>query len=770
MNATDATLPRPPALRLAAMAGRLWLRRRAAAALSAILAAEAERMPLWWAVALGCGLVAYFCQAAEPSPLWLLLAPLLLAPALWLGLRGHGGAGWLLGLAGMAALGFGWGAWSAARQPPPLSLPSRAVVVTGQVAAVEQLPGGLRVTLAGAVWEEGAAPAARQIRVRLRAQDPLRPMPGETLRLRALLRPPPAPAYPGAWDFQREAFFSGLGGSGFAIGPAERLSPPAEQDAVADPFATLRARLERHVLDSIPGAAGAVSAAMFTGGQGAIPAEAMQAMRDSGLAHLLSVSGLHIAIVMGLGFTVVRLLVALVPPLALRVDGKRLAAPASLALGFGYLLLTGWQVPMLRSFGMAALVTLGILLGRRALSLRALALAAVVVMLLAPQALLGPSFQMSFAAVMVLIAGGEALAPLLSRGRRLAPWWARPLLLLFGLLASSLLAGLATLPFGLHHFGRLQLYGVAANLVAVPLTSFLVMPAGMLAMLLWPLGLEQAPLHLMGWAVEGVLWVARGVASWPGAAMTTLPIPSWGLGVTAFGLVWLCLWRSGLRWLGVPLLALGLGSAAWVRPPDILVSADARLIGFRTEEGLALHRSGSVSAFLRESWLRGWGEEDAPAPEAAKLPGLSCTARECRFQPWPEGPAALLLRPVKPQRGGQAAPLWASAACGRAALLLAAEPIRGRCEASAVIDRFSVWRDGAHAAWLRPGGVVVVSDRAWRGARPWVPPRPAPRAAPGQAPEQTSVQTSGQAPGQVQAGEAAALSSGAADPPDAPEP
>ncbi|EFH09285.1 ComEC/Rec2 family competence protein, partial [Teichococcus cervicalis] len=175
--------------------------------------------------------------------------------------------------------------------------------------------------------------------------------------------------------------------------------------------AALRARLERHVVQAIPGAAGAIAAALFTGGQSAIPPEAMQAMRDSGLAHLLSVSGLHVSIVMGLGFVTTRFLLALLPPLALRCDSKRVAAPVGLLLGFLYVLLTGMQVPMLRSFGMAALVTLGVLLGRRALSLRALALAAAIVMLMAPQALLGPSFQMSFAAVLVLIAGAEATAP-----------------------------------------------------------------------------------------------------------------------------------------------------------------------------------------------------------------------------------------------------------------------------------------------------------------------------------------------------------------------
>ncbi|EFH09145.1 ComEC/Rec2 family competence protein, partial [Teichococcus cervicalis] len=206
-----------------------------------------------------------------------------------------------------------------------------------------------------------------------------------------------------------------------------------------------------------------------------------------------------------------------------------------------------------------------------------------------------------------------------------------------GLLLASLLAGLATLPYGLHHFGRLQLYGLAANMVAVPLTSFLVMPAGLAAMLAWPLGLEQWPLWLMGWGVEGVLWVARSVAAWPGAALPARPMPGWGLGLLSLGLLWLCLWRQGWRWWGVPLIAAGLFSALAVRPPDILVSADARLIAFRTEAGVALQRLPGGTAFLRDNWLRSWGEEagSALAIDRPGLPGLSCEPTACRFQPDP---------------------------------------------------------------------------------------------------------------------------------------
>ncbi len=470
---------------------------------------------------------------------------------------------------------------------------------------------------------------------------------------------------------------------------------------------------------ALPGATGAVAAALLTGGQSAIPREDLAAMRDSGLAHLLSVSGLHIAIVMGVTFWVLRLLIACIRPIALRVDGKVVAGVGALAAGGFYMLLTGAQVPMQRSFAMAALVTLALLAGRDAISMRGLALAAAVVMMLDPATLLGPSFQMSFAAVMALIAGWEALRGPIRRLSGDRAWWRRGLVFAFGLVATSVLAGAATAPVGLAHFGRLQWYGVAANAVAVPLTSVLVMPAGMAALLLMPLGLEAPALAAMGWGVDGVLATARIVAAWPGAASGARPLPPWGLVLFLLGLCWLCLWGRRWRLLGVPMIVFGVSSAALHRPPDLLVSGDARLIGVVAEGGLWLQRLPGASAFVRDQWLRAQGlaqAEPLPVSGEAARGAIRCDAAACLVRPQVDGVAALVLRQVP-----------AEPPCGRAALLVSAEPIRFRCRESMAIDRFSVWRDGPHAVWLEAGGPRIVSDRAWRGARPWVPPPPRPR-------------------------------------------
>ncbi|WP_245211515.1 ComEC/Rec2 family competence protein [Neoroseomonas oryzicola] len=687
----------------------------AALRIEALLAAERGRLAPWLAVAMGAGILVYFGLREEPAVWWAAPAPLLVALAWWVARRAPH-AGWAIGLVAAGWLGFGAALLHAATAAPMAAPPVRAIVLTGVVQDVDLLPEGRRVTLGEVRFAPEDPPQPRTFRVRLRANDPARPAPGDTLTVRALVRAPSSPAYPGAWDFQRAAFFAGQGGAGFAIGPAE----VAAGEGAAPPLAGLRASIEARVTAAVPGASGAVAAALLTGGQSAIPRADLAAMRDSGLAHLLSVSGLHIAIVMGVAFWLVRLLIACWRWLALRVDGKAWAGVAALGAGGFYMLLTGSEVPMQRSFASAALVTLALLAGRQAISLRSLALAAAAVMAIAPAQLLGPSFQMSFAAVLALISGWEALKGPMARLRGEGQWWRGALVAAAALIGTSVLAGLATAPFGLAHFGRLQWYGVAANAVAVPLTSVLVMPAGMLAAALMPLGLEGPALALMGWGCEAVLAVAREVASWPGAATGARPIPAWGLLIFGAGMLWLCLWRAHWRWLGLPAMLLGLMSPALHRPPDLFVSGDARLIGFAADGALWLQRQSGASNLTRDSWLRAHGFAEArplPAQGEAAAGAIRCGPAACTLRAVPDGPEALLLR-------GTPSP----EACGRAAVIVVAEPVRGRCSASLVVDRFAVWRNGPHAIWLGRDGAVVVSDRAWRGARPWVPPVPTPRA------------------------------------------
>lgn len=682
------------------------------AGLGARAAAEQARLFLWLPVAMAVGVAWYFALAAEP-PLWAGAAALACAlGAVALARRSQLGLPAAVAVFA-AAVGFSAAQFRTAVMPPAIhELPFRAVLAEGTVATVDVLPEGRRVRLTAVQLLPDMPPLPRDLRLRLAPGDTTPLVPGDRVRLRGLVRPPGAPAAPAAFDFQRVAFFDRLGGVGFALGPVEVLAAAGASSA-GQRLAALRQGVVARTLAAVPGTEGAVAAALLTGQRGAIPAEELDRIRASGLAHLLAVSGLHVGIVAAVCFLLVRLVLGLWSWALLHLHVKKIAAVAGVIGGLGYMLLTGSQVPMQRAIAMAALFALAVVLDRTGVGLRALALAGCAVLLLQPEALLGPSFQMSFAAVLALIAAWEAV-----RATWLAPRRHRTLLrrAAYGVAAlafTSLVASAATTPFAAFHFQRVQVYGIAANALAVPLTSVWVMPWGMAALALMPFGLEGLALHPMALGISGILAVAREVASWPGAAPRLPAMPGWGMAACGFGLCWLCLWRTRLRLFGVLSLVLGLASPWLVRPPDILVSPDARLIAIRAEGALHVQSLPGASRFVRGIWEeRSGGLAFVPLPETGKPAAvIDCTPGACVI-----GTAAVLLRDDAPGR-------W----CGRVAVVISAEPVRTRCTGSTVIDRFSVWRDGAHAVWLRDPPVVL-SDRAWRGERPWVAPVPRTRA------------------------------------------
>ena len=443
----------------------------------------------------------------------------------------------------------------------------------------------------------------------------------------------------------------------------------------------------------------------------AIAPEDRAAFTNSGLAHLLAVAGLHIGIVMGLVLGLVRNGLACWPYAALRWPTRQIAAVAALAAGGLYLLLTGAHLPIVRSFCMATLATLGIALGRRAVSMRGLGFAAVVILTVWPNEITGVSFQMSFAAVAALIAGYEALRPVFSRsshggfGRRL---WMHVL----ALAVTSALAGTASAPFAAYHFGQIQLYFVLANIIAVPVTATWVMPCGLASLALMPFGLERLALAPMGWGIGAILWIGRTVSGLPAATLPVPHMPLDGLLVLSLGIALLCLLRSRLRLVGAGLIAIGLVSPLVVVPPDVLVSDDGRLIALHDGGRLLVAKRSGGSKFTLEADERFWATRGDPVLLPAA--GGDCDAGGCRFRRH-GGVVAVRLDEAGAPR------------CAGVALMVAPFPLRDACGGVAKIDRFSVWRDGAQAAWIGRDGVRIVSDRAWRGARPWVPPVPVPR-------------------------------------------
>lgn len=705
------------------------------------LAQEQARAPLFLPVFVVLGVLVYFALPWEPPPA---LAPALAAAGL-VGcsvLRRCGITGLRLAPAALAtalALGIGAGGLASARAPPLLAVPHGAVVLRGRIAAIETLAPSRpyqrparrltldRVRLAGA-----RSPLARRIRVRLAARDATALAAGDRVALRALLFPPWPPAYPGAWDQQRDAFFAGLGAGGFALGPVTRLRKGrAGAGAVDLAFERLREAIARAIAAIDAGPAGAIATTLLTGAQGAIPAADRDAFRAAGLAHLLAVAGLHIGIVMGLAAALARWLAGFSQTLLLHGRVRPIVALAALASGLFYLLLTGAHLPILRSFFMAALVTLAVLAGRRAASMRALALAAGAMALVLPQEVPGASFQMSFAAVLALIAGYEALRPALARlagaSADAQPRWRRLLRHATMLALTSLFAGTASAPFGLYHFGRLQPWFIPANMLAVPITALWVMPAGLAGLVLMALGLQRPAFWLMVQGVRLILALARAIAALPGASLAVPHMPGAGLAVLAAGLVWLCLWRTRLRLAGLAAIALGAASPWLVTPPGVFVAANARLAAMRLEDGRVLaFRLPGGSRFTLGAWAQYWGvamphilpagPHPRPVPTAA---GMACDPRACRLR---VGGLSVLVLHGPGQGAGEGAGQVAGhgpAACQGIDVLIALMPAHGACAAVRMrLDRRSLAATGAVAIWA--DGRMQTANGV-RGARPWLP-------------------------------------------------
>ncbi|MBE7210279.1 MAG: ComEC/Rec2 family competence protein [Gluconacetobacter diazotrophicus] len=736
MSPVPAVIGAPPPF----AATRGWARLRAALrVLAAGLAADRDRWALWLPVAVGAGVLGYFALRVEPRP-WIGPAAVAASASGLLSVRRSVAVQALAAAVLATALGFAAAQWQAARMPPMPVLPKRAVLLDGTVSAVDLLPdGGRRVLVAGTTVRAAprrngeqdslSAPdtAGLAFRVRLRADDPAIVAAGNRIALRAMLRPPPAPDWPGGRDGQRDAFFSGIGGGGFALGPAT-VMPGAGNGGLR----RLREAVAARMMAVLPGPRGAVAATLMTGLGTAIPHADRDAFAASGLAHILAVAGLHLGIVMGLALFAARWVLCRWEWGALRLPCRQIAAGIALLSGAGYMAMTGLHLPGLRALAMAAVAVLALLLGRRAVSLRGLALAAAGILLWQPAQLLDVAFQMSFSAVLALLAGYEALRPFSRRLHGTGSWRDRARLHLFQLFMTSLLAGAASLPFAAFHFNRMQFYFVLANLLAVPITAAVIMPAGILALVAMPLGLERGPLLLMGGGIDAVIALARGVAAFPAASLPVPATPAWGVLGGTLGLLWLCVWRRRWRLLGVPLILLGLSSPWLARPPDLLVSADAGEIAFRDGTRVfALHGARADPAAERD-WMRDWGLAGAPEPfpDATVEPRLVCNPVACLLG---AGGRVLLLRDPARPAGRDAAPAAGSASiepgdCDGVALLVSPAPSRGACPGTSRIDRFTVWRDGPQAAWIgRDGGVRRWNARAARGARPWVPPDPAAR-------------------------------------------
>jgi competence protein ComEC len=681
--------------------------------IAGLFVAERERWPLWLPVLMGIGIGVYFWLPVEP-PRWLGAA--LLAAALALGVAAWRGERVLVvpTILFTVALGFAAAQFqSALVAAPVLERRLGPVTVEGRLEAVDPLPEGARLVIAPSHIDrlDPAATPAR-VRVRLRHGDEAA-IPGAWLSLTAVLMPPPAPAMPGAYDFERRAWFDRLGAVGYAMGAPHWIEPPQGSGAAGwrVGLQAVRAGVTQRIRAALPDETGAIAAALITGDTHAIPPADADAFRNAGLAHILVIAGLHMGMVAGIAFFAVRAGLALIPRIALYHPTKKYAAAAALALTFGYMLLSGATVSSRRAFAMIGLALIAVIVDRVSLSPRAVALAAAAIMLMTPENATGPSFQMSFAAVVALVACYEALRPRLSEWHAHAGPLRRFALYLFGIALTTVVTTLATMPFTIYHFNRFPLYSVVANALAVPITGFWVMPWAIAAVLLMPLHLEALALQPMSWGIHGIMTVARLVTSWPGAVMTMPSMSAAALALLALGGAWLCIWVGRWRWLGLAPIALGYLAIAVERPPDLFFAADGHVAAVRGPDGAYLPSSQQGGRVI-EAAARQVGAAIGPAwPEtgSAAQGALSCDAEACLYR--------AQHHVIAFERDGGAL----AEDCRAADLVISPVASHRSCRGTRIIDRIDTARKGGHAVWLEPQGITIETVRDWQGARPWVP-------------------------------------------------
>ena len=688
-----------------------------------------DRAP-WLAVAFAAGIAAWFALAN---------------PAQWLAL-----AVTCLGVAVLAAAGM-----SAGRRLPFLRLAlivvpaavalgcltvwaksalvgapaiSRPIVseLTGKVLGREDQPAEDRVRLLLATREPGTnRPIVVRVNVPTKAAA-AEIVEGASVRLRARLMPPSPPMLPGGYDFARTAWFAGISATGSAL-EAPTVVSPALQSASLE---RLQRGVSDHIRARLAGSPGGIAAAFASGDRGGIAIADEDAMRDAGLTHLLSVSGLHVSAVVALVYFLAIRLLALWPWLALRMRLPVLAAGAAALAGIGYTLLTGAEVPTVRSCIGALLVLLALTLGREPLSLRMLAVAAICVMLLWPEAVVGPSFQMSFGAVIAIV----ALAGSTPARRFLAPrdeaWWARGLRQFAVLLITGVVIELALLPIGLFHFHKTGVYGAFANVIAIPLTSFVTMPLIGLALLLDTVGAGAPAWWLCGKSLELLLGLAHWIAGQPGA-VTRLP----AMGSGAFllflgGALWLALWRGRVRLWGLVPALLATASLALLPPPDLLVSGDGHHVGIVDAGGnrlLLLRESRDSFASETLTELAGMSGE---VVAMADWPGARCSPEFCAVALHRGGRTWHLLIGRNKERVEER-PL--AAACDLSDIVIADRWLPRSCQPKWLkADRNLLDRTGGLAIDLGHGRVASVAEgqgeHGWWRIRERIAPRGPPLA------------------------------------------
>lgn len=566
-------------------------------------AEERERWFLWLPVFMGCGIGLYFTWLFEP-PLWLCVVVPFAVAVLAIALRHHVSLPiWIVLLA------FCVGHLAAKVETLMLDQPmlekqiERAEVI-GRVMSVNHLPDGFRVWMED-IQIEGVLEKNTPHKIRIKVKsDKNIPEPGEWIVMRASLYPLSRPAEPDGFDFRRYAFFQGYGATGYTLSSWRKAegTPPSMMQDVALYFERVRVSINQKLFAQGKDRYTAVASALISGDQSAIDKGTMQAMRVSGISHILSVSGLHITLVAGIVFYVLRAIMALIPWFNVQFHTKKIAAFFALCAAMFYTFMCSAPIPAVRSLLMSSLILIAVMVDRRALSMRLVAFAALVSLLVSPVSLFDPSFQLSFGAVMALIAAFEKNEAAWLRSFESEGLIGKFRQYILASIASSVIASIATMPLILYYFQQVNWYGVITNLIAVPLSTFIIMPMALISALAMPFDLQHWPIMGMNHGIKWMIDSAEVVSNWPGAATTHPAMPFYALLMVTFGGVWVCIWQKRWRYLGLIPFVLGTLTFLITPRPDVFVAEDGITVGVRMADNHLVVRAKSREDFTVQSW------------------------------------------------------------------------------------------------------------------------------------------------------------------------
>lgn len=677
--------------------------------------AERPRWILWLPVLLGMGVGIYFGLENEP-PRWPLTGVLVLMLAAALVLRKRLlWAGVLLAFACVVG-GVALGAWrSHSLAAPVLERDLYVQEIVGVVREISLRQDSTRLTLGNArIPALSPEETPRYVTVSLRQHADKAIALGDTVRLRAGFFPPPQPVIPGGYAFNRHFYFQQIGATGYSPGKAqpEIVHKAAEQEGFAAAIARARHHIALYLMERMGMREGPVAAALMVGEQRAIPDDIYEAMRVSGLVHILSISGTHLSLAAGIMFFATRLLLAAIPAFAARYDGKKAAAVTALIGSFIYLLLAGSPISAQRSFVMVALVLLAVMLSRNVTPIRSLCLAGLLILVTAPESLLNPGFQLSFAATIGILSYYEYWRekPRMEEPREWS-WRRKQAHFWGGIVSTSVIATLTTVPYILYHFDGLPTYSVLGNLLVLPLVSFWIMPLIVLVLLLMPFGLADWLVPLLQFGIWLMDETAAWVAALPYAEISLPPLTTAAIAVVTLGGLWGFLWQRWWRHLGWLAVAAGLLTLCFYRPPDMVVSADGKKIAVRTAPGAAVMLRGQRSGFMQDGWQRfmqvdGFGlRKDAPEEV------LRCDTLGCIYHIHGKEIAVVQHRAALAED------------CGRADMTLtpqwsAYHDAKSLCPGALLFDRRWLVKSGGAVFWL-DGEIRHRTVAEIQGNRPW---------------------------------------------------